>query len=90
MGLNGPDWFNNKTGLLLRHEKDLAVTHVEFVPLTLKQKIAMPEGYDNAVSVLVFANFIASSGQFVADITQFNQLEIILKKSGYQLKELNP
>ncbi|WDE09384.1 hypothetical protein [Thalassomonas haliotis] len=88
--LKGPEWFANKAGLLLQYDKKLALAHVEIVPLTAKHSISLPDGYDDAVKVLMFANYIHVSGQVIADLTLFDELQITLGKSAYQLKELNP
>jgi hypothetical protein len=88
LGLSGPEWFANKASLLLRYEKDLSVVNAEVVPLTIKGTIKLPNNYDDAIKVLMFTNYIESAGQYVADITQFKDLQISLKKSGYQLKEM--
>jgi len=90
LGLTGPQWFANKSGLLLRYSKELSVAHLEVVPQTLKEKIPLPSDYSNAFKVLLFANYVEAAGQHVADITQFNELQILLKKSSYQLKEMEP
>lgn len=90
LGLTGPQWFANKSGLLLRYSKELSVAHLEVVPQTLKEKIPLPSNYSNAFKVLLFTNYVEAAGQHVADITQFNELQILLKKSGYQLKEMEP
>jgi type VI secretion system protein len=90
MNLSGPNWFSSKTDLLLRYQKDLVLAHIEVVPLTIKQTITLPKAYDDAKKVLMFANFIAKPGQYLADISQFDEVLITLSKTGYQLKELNP
>lgn len=88
--LTGPQWFENKNALLLRHRTQLTVANAEVVPLTLNETIKLPENYDNAIKVLMFANYLAPEGQYVADITQFSDLQVSLKNSGYQLKEMEP
>lgn len=90
LGLTGPQWFTNKAGLLLRYSKELSVAHIEVVPRTLNESLLLPNNYNNANKVLLFANYVEPAGQHVADITQFNKLQIILKKSSYQLKEMEP
>ena len=70
--------------------KKLALAHVEIVPLTAKYSVSLPDGYDDAVKVLMFANYIAATGQVIADLTEFDQVQITLGKSAYQLEELNP
>ena len=86
MTLSVPEWFSNKAELLMRYQKDLAVAHVEIVPLTLNQTVTLPEGYDEAVRVLMFASFHVVSGQIVTDLTQNDQVHITLKKEMYLLK----
>ena len=88
--LKGPEWFANKAGILLQYEKKLALAHVEIVPLTAKYSVTLPNGYDDAVKVLMFANYIAATGQVIADLTEFDQAHITLGKSAYQLEELKP
>ncbi|WDE02757.1 hypothetical protein SG34_015020 [Thalassomonas viridans] len=88
--LKGPEWFANKAGLLLQYQQKLTVTHVEIVPLTAKQSVSLPDGYDDAVKVLMFANYIAATGHVIADLTEFDEVQITLYKSAYQLEELDP
>jgi len=88
LGLSGPEWFANKAALLLRYEKYLSVVHIEVVPRTMKETVKLPSNYDNAIKVLMFANYAEPTGQYVADITQFKNLQVSLKRSGYQLKEV--
>ncbi|WP_281557498.1 hypothetical protein [Thalassomonas sp. RHCl1] len=88
--LKGPQWFANKAGLLLQYDKKMTLAHVEIVPLTAKHSIDLPDGYDDAVKVLMFANYIDVGGQVIADLTLFDEVLITLGKSAYQLKELNP
>lgn len=90
LGLSGPEWFKNKPELLLRYKKDLEVVHKEIVPRTLTETIELPEHYDDAIKILIFANYLAPSGQYIADITKFSDLHIELNKSSYQLKEMEP
>jgi hypothetical protein len=89
-GFSGPDWFANKASILLQHQQDLVIRHIEIVPLTVTEKLTLPEGYDNAIKVMMYANYSAKPGQYAVDITLFDELQITLKQAGYQLKELNP
>ena len=88
--LSGPQWFADKTALMLRFRNSIDVAHIEIVPQTVEENISLPDDYNNAVRVLMFANFISESGQFVADVTTFDELLITLSKKGYQLEELDP
>ena len=88
--LSGPDWFANKKGLLQRYQQQILINELEIVPQTATQKIILPSLYYDAVSVFLFANYLASNGQYQADITQFYELHIMLEKSRYALEERNP
>lgn len=88
LGLSGPEWFANKAGLLLKNNKELSVITIEVVPRTMTESIKLPDNFGDALKVLMFANYVAPAGQFVADITQFTELKIQLNKSGYQLREM--
>lgn len=88
--LSGPDWFAGKRALLLRYQQQLVISELEIVPQSAEQNISLPDTYYNAVSVLIFANYLAEAGQYQADITQFSELRITLKRRGYALEELNP
>ena len=90
LGLSGPQWFGDKARLMLNFDQQLLVAAIEVVPDTVMYTINLPEGYDNAVKVLLFANFVRKPGQYGADISQFKQLHITLTETGYQLKEVNP
>lgn len=88
--LTGPDWFAGKSAMMLRYQQQMALSELEIVPQSAEQNIALPASYYNAVAVLLFANYIDPKGQYLADITQFRELRITLKKRGYVLEELNP
>ena len=90
MNLNGPQWFANKSGLMLRYEHSLIITQVEVVPQTTEYKLLLPEDYDDAVRVYMYANYIHPAGQYTADLTLYDEAQISLKKIGYTVKELNP
>jgi type VI secretion system protein len=89
-GFSGPEWFHNKASITLRYQQDIKVHHIEVAPLTMIEALTLPEGFDDAVEVMMFANYIDKAGQYAVDITMFNELQITLKHSGYLLKELNP
>lgn len=87
---SGPQWFANKASIMLQHQQDIDITHVEVVPLTVTEQLQLPEGYDDALKVMMFANYYGKKGQYAVDITLYDELQITLQHSGYQLKELNP
>lgn len=88
--LSGPDWFAGKQALLLKYQQKMVLSELEVVPQSAEQQIVLPEHFYKAIVVLLFANYFAPLGQYQADITQFNELKITLKKRGYVLEELNP
>lgn len=85
--LSGPDWFANKAALALLYQHKLSVQSYEVVPRTAQTRLSLPDLYFQAHSVLLFANYLAEPGQYLADITQFHQLLITLQGQGYRLEE---
>ena len=85
--LSGPDWFANKKSLLLRYQQQLVMTELEVVPHTAEKKLKLPNNYFSAVTVLLFANYLAHDGQYQADISQYHELKITLYKKGYVLED---
>jgi type VI secretion system protein len=90
INISGPQWFDKRSSFLKRYEQEMTVSHVEIVPFTQGFTVELPNGYEDAVKVILFANFIAEPGQYAADITLYNELHVELGNDGYQLKELNP
>ena len=88
--LSGPDWFAQKRALLLKYQAKMFIKALEVVPHSPKQAVILPDTFYNAISVLMFANYLAADGQYLADITQYCHLNIRLKNKGYLLEELNP
>ncbi|GLX80376.1 hypothetical protein tinsulaeT_37160 [Thalassotalea insulae] len=88
--LSGPDWFAQKRALLLKYQASILITALEIVPQSSKQTVTLPDKFYNAISVLMFANYLAPDGQYLADITQYCELKVTLKNKGYILEELNP
>ncbi len=84
------EWYENKAALMLRHDEFIDVAHFEVVPFSNMEEVTLPEDCGDAIQVLLFANFIATDGQYAADITTFDELQITLSENGYQLEELDP
>lgn len=87
--LNGPQWFDKKAGLVFRYKADIDVVNLEVVPLTATKSITLPDRHNDAIRVLMFANYIDQKGQYVADLTVFKQVTITLKRDQYELNEMS-
>ena len=87
ISLNGPDWFRQKKGLMLKYAADMQVQSVELVPLSARQTIELPENHQSYVQVLLFANYLAPMGQYAAALGHFKRLNIRLQQSQYTLDE---
>lgn len=88
-GLNGPTWFADKHALLKRYEKQINIVSLEVVPLSFIQKLALPKDKKKAKSVLMFANYRSTNGQFIANISQYKKLKIHLLFDSYKLREMS-
>lgn len=87
-GLGGPEWFARKEELTRRYGSAIQLLELEVVPLTLRSIAALPDGHEKATSILLFANYIATPGQYVADVAAYTQLKILLQSETYQLQDL--
>lgn len=87
--LTGPQWFERKAELMLRYANSISVAAFEVVPLTLEYQVPLPKHYDDAPNILLFANYLASEGQYVSELTPFKHLKIRLLRDQYQLIEVN-
>ncbi|ASA57315.1 hypothetical protein [Vibrio gazogenes] len=85
--LTGSAWFKNKAAFLLRYQHALDIVHLEVVPQTAPQKVPLPDNYQAAIHVILFANYLDPKGQYQADLSQFKHLDIRLRKDRYTLKE---
>ena len=87
--LSGPIWFAQKQSMLLKYQKVVMVQHLEVVPFTVYDRIELPDGYEKAYKVYLFANYLAKKGQFMADITEYDDLLLRLHRDSYELEELD-
>lgn len=88
--LSGPDWFTNKKGLMMRYQQQIQVVELEVVPQTAQHTVNLPNKFYLAEKVFLFANYLDPKGQYIADVSQYHELGIILNKNGYSLEELDP
>ncbi len=88
-GLSGPEWFARKQELLIRYDRKLSLASFEIVPLTIVDSLRLPEDYQHANKVLLFANYLGSDGQYVAELGHYRQLKIRLDREAYQLLEMD-
>jgi type VI secretion system protein len=73
----GPDWFDQKDAL----QKALAsaITVLEFgVPPATLVRAALPKGYEKAVAVYSYANYLSAPGQPKCNLTPFKSMVIWL------------
>ena len=87
--LTGPEWFAQKNQLLLSYQQKILIAGIEVVPLSVRRSVELPKGHKNAKNVLLFVNYLAVDGQDVAELSDYNQLKIVLERERYQLVEMN-
>jgi hypothetical protein len=88
-GLSGPQWFSKKQELLIRYQQKIDLASFEIVPLSILPSLQLPENYSDAEYVLLFANYLASSGQYIAEIGSYQQLKIRLERERYRLIDMS-
>lgn len=77
---NAPDWFSKKKGLLFKYRKELSVRSLEVPPDFREKAIVLPEGYQAAQRVLVYANYVNLEGQLPLEITDYPVINLELQK----------
>ncbi|MBX2807773.1 MAG: hypothetical protein KTR20_03995 [Cellvibrionaceae bacterium] len=85
--LNGPQWFKEKQGLSNLYSNKITIVSVEIVPLSYIEKVTLPKNHKSATNILMFADYRAVNGQYIAELSYFKQLTIRLLKDSYQLTE---
>jgi len=75
---SGPQWFQQKAALLAAWPKKLEVVTLEIPPLS-EATPTLPKGYGKADTVLAYADYLASAGQPVANLTPFARVLITLR-----------
>jgi hypothetical protein len=86
--LSSPEWFAHKQKLMMRYQQ-ISLASVEVVPLSVIPSVVLPDGYKNAKYIIMFANYKASAGQYVAELSGYQKLKIRLERDRYQLLEMN-
>ena len=81
--MNGPEWFLRKKELMMRYSEKISVASFEVVPLSFVNSITMPEKSEYAESILLFANYIGSNGQYVSELKSYKQLKLKLQNTEY-------
>jgi type VI secretion system protein len=84
--LSGPQWFAQKNALLLKHGQQLTVISADLVPLTPEKDIRLPDKSGDALSIVLFANYVASAGQVAATLEGYKEVHVIFEREEYQLK----
>lgn len=87
--LSGPQWFERKQELMMRYKQKISLASFEIVPLSALPELSLPKDHKKADFILLFANYLGSDGQFVADLSGYKKLKIRFEKERYQLLELN-
>lgn len=86
--LSGPQWFTKKEELLIRYRQKISLASFEIVPLSILPSLQLPDNYSDAEHVLLFANYLASSGQYIGEIGSYQQLKIRLERERYRLIDM--
>ena len=87
--LSSPEWFARKQALMLRYQQQITLVSVEIVPMTEIQSLTLPDRHKNAEHVVMFANYQASRGHRVAELSNYRKLKIRLERDRYQLLEMD-
>lgn len=84
---NAVDWFNNRQRLQTRFGTALQVASLQVPPDYNLAEIELPSGYDKAVRVILFANYLDKSGQLPVDITGYDDMQLQLRKDRVAVTE---
>jgi len=84
---NAVDWFNNRQRLQTRFGTELQVTSLQVPPDYNLAEIELPSGYDKAVRVILFANYLDKRGQLPVDITGYDDMQLQLRKDRVAVTE---
>jgi type VI secretion system protein len=75
----GPEWFQKRDALQADLAEAVAVAHVQLPPAR-SGDVDLPPGYEKAVGVYSFANYIPAPGQARANLTPYPSVTIRLSK----------
>lgn len=74
----GPEWFSQKARLMISLGQKIDVATVELPAAQTLAPVPLPPRHKKALVVYCYVNFVASSGQGVADLTSFKRVRITL------------
>jgi type VI secretion system protein len=75
----GPEWFQRRDALQADLAEAATVAHVQLPPAR-GGDVDLPPGYEKAVGVYSFANYIPAPGQARANLTPYRNVTIRLSK----------
>lgn len=84
---SGPEWFAQKAALQNGLGKTIDVVALQVPPATVIDPVKLPKRAGKALSVYVFANYLAPAGQARADLTQFRHAVIWLAPAQVTITE---
>ena len=88
VGFNSTTWFTEKQLFMSQYRHQISDVNLEIVPVSIIEEVLLPEDSGLAVRVLLFARYVNVEGQNVADISNYDELEIRFEKVSYTLSEL--
>lgn len=76
---SAPEWFDKKTSLLAGFSQKIEVISVQIPPASASVLVQLPKNISKAVSVVSYANYIASEGQLRGHLDTHTCTRIILE-----------
>jgi len=83
----GPEWFRQKTALLLSNPKKLEVAAFELPPETTLDPAPLPDRHAKALTVLAYADYGTAAGQAVINLTPFKRPLLRLDEDAILVEE---
>ena len=82
-----PEWFAQKSALLSRLGSTIDVVSLQLPPGTALSAVALPSRHRRAVTVQLYANYIATDGQPVLNLSSFRHAIVRLKSATIEVVE---
>ena len=82
------EWFSKRGEYLAHYRDQVSIISIELPPGQSILEAPLPKDSSDAVTILVYAKYVSAKGQFVADISQYSQLQLRLEKDSYMMLEL--
>lgn len=79
------EWFREREALLRKLPRKMEAVSLQIPPAYILEEVELPKNHDDAISVTVFANYLAKQGLIPIDITPMEDVLLTLQPQGIEV-----